>query len=184
MVAHRADSLVGKRDRALLLLGFAGAFRRSELAALRVEDLTFGADGVDVLIRRSKTDQEGQGQVVAIPHGVHLKPVESLQDWLQAAGIKAGPIFRAVSRGGKVGEAALTGHSVANVVKRYAAAAGLDVSSFSGHSLRAGFVTSAADRGADLNRIMDVSRHVDPRTVRTYIRRADRYKDHAGAGFL
>lgn len=85
---------------------------------------------------------------------------------------------------GKIGEDAITGHTVANVVKRYAAKAGLRVHEFSGHSLRAGFVTSAADRGADLNRIMDVSRHVDPRTVRTYIRRADRYKDHAGAAFL
>jgi integrase len=184
MVAHQPASLVGKRDRALLLLGFAGAFRRSELAALNVEDLTFGADGVDVMIRRSKTDQEGAGQVVAIPRGVHLMPVEALQDWLAAAGITSGPIFRAVSRSGLVGIDAITGHTVANVVKRYAKVAGLDVAGFSGHSLRAGFVTSAADRGADLNRIMDVSRHVDPRTVRTYIRRADRYKDHAGAGFL
>src|SRR5690606_20413566 len=152
-------------DRALLLVGFAGAFRRSELAALTVDDLTFGADGVDVLIRRSKTDQEGQGQTVAIPHGLHLKPVEALRDWLSAAAITAGPIFRAVSRSGRLAEEAITGHTVANVVKRYAKLAGLEVSGFSGHSLRAGFVTSAADRGAYLNRIMDVSRHVDPRTV-------------------
>lgn len=185
IVAHvPRDSLVGKRDKALLLLGFAGAFRRSELAALDVDDLTFGDHGVDVLIRKSKTDQEGQGHTIAVPHGVHLKPVEALEAWIEASGIKSGPLFRAVSRGGKIAEDAITGHTVANVVKRYAEKAGLDVDGFSGHSLRAGFVTSAADKGADLNRIMDVSRHVDPRTVRTYIRRADRYKDHAGAGFL
>lgn len=184
MVAHIPDTMAGKRDRAMLLLGFAGAFRRSELAALNVEDLTFGANGVDVLIRRSKTDQEGAGKTVAVPHGTHLLPVQALQAWLAAADITQGPIFRAVSRSGTVGTDAITGHTVANVVKRYAELAGLDVAGFSGHSLRAGIVTSAADRGADLNRIMDVSRHVDPRTVRTYIRRADRYKDHAGAGFL
>jgi integrase len=185
ILAHvPTQTLVGKRDRALLLLGFAGAFRRSELAALQLEDLAFGIDGVDVMIPRSKTDQEGRGQAVAVPHGRHLKPVEALQAWIEAAGIKAGPVFRAVTKGGKVGEEAITGHTVANVVKRYAGLAGLSAADFSGHSLRAGFVTSAADRGADLNRIMDVSRHVDPRTVRTYIRRADRYKDHAGSGFL
>lgn len=184
LVAHVPASLVGKRDKAMLLLGFAGAFRRSELAAIEYEDLTFGKDGVDVLIRKSKTDQEGQGHTIAVPHGNHLKPVEALQAWIDASGIKSGPIFRAVSRSDKLAEDAVTGHTVANVVKRYAKAAGLDVDMFSGHSLRAGFVTSAADRGADLNRIMDVSRHVDPRTVRTYIRRADRYKDHAGSAFL
>lgn len=185
ILAHvPATTLIGKRDRALLLLGFAGAFRRSEVAGLLVEDLTFGGNGVDITIRKSKTDQEGRGQAVAIPHGVHLKPVEALKAWLDGAGIKSGPVFRAVTSRGKVGEDAIAGHTVANVVKRYAGRAGLSVADFSGHSLRAGFVTSAADRGADLNRIMDVSRHVDPRTVRTYIRRADRYKDHAGAGFL
>ncbi|MEO9298990.1 site-specific integrase [Devosia alba] len=184
MIAHVPDTMAGKRDRAMLLLGFAGAFRRSELAALNVDDLTYGEAGVDVLIRRSKTDQEGQGKTVAVPHGTHLLPVQALRTWLVAAGITTGPIFRSVSRSGKVGEDAITGHTVANVVKRYAKLAGLEVAGFSGHSLRAGFVTSAADRGADLNRIMDVSRHVDPRTVRTYIRRADRYKDHAGSGFL
>lgn len=131
-----------------------------------------------------KTDQEGAGKTVAVPHGTHLLPVQALQGWLAAAGITTGPIVRAVSRSGKVADEAITGHTVANVVKRYAKLAGLDVAGFSGHSLRAGFNTSAADRGADLNRIMEVSRHVDPRTVRTYIRRADRYKDHAGAGFL
>lgn len=184
MIAHIPDTMVGKRDRAMLLLGFAGAFRRSELAALNVEDLTFGEAGVDVLVRRSKTDQEGQGKTVAVPHGTHLLPVAALQAWLDASGFKTGPVFRSVSRSGHIGEEAITGHTVANVVKRYAGRAGLSVADFSGHSLRAGFVTSAADRGADLNRIMDVSRHVDPRTVRTYIRRADRYKDHAGAAFL
>src|SRR5690606_29963897 len=113
-------------------------------------------------IRKSKTDQEGRGQAVAIPHGIHLKPVDALKAWLDGAGIKSGPVFRTVTSRGKVGKEAITGHTVANVVKRYAGRAGLSAADFSGHSLRAGFVTSAADRGADLNRIMDVSRHVDP----------------------
>jgi len=177
-------SMQGKRDRALLALGFAGAFRRSELVALQFEDVTFTNDGMDVTIRRSKTDQEGQGQYIAIPHGTRLKPVETLQEWLQAAEITEGAIFRRIRKGGAVQPQNLTGQSIAIIVKRYAAAAGLDSRWFAGHSLRAGFITSAAEAGADLNRIMDQSRHKDPRTVRLYIRRANRYKDHAGASFL
>lgn len=184
MLSRVPATMQGIRDRALLALGFAGAFRRSELVALRVEDITLTNEGADVRIRRSKTDQEGAGHEISIPHGTHLRPVEALQAWLSAAGIEHGPIFRPVTKGGTVGMDALTAQSVALIVKRYAAASGLDVKTFAGHSLRAGFVTSAAESGADINRIMDQSRHADPRTVRLYIRRANRYKDHAGASFL
>ena len=184
MLAHIPADLHGKRDRALLLLGMAGAFRRSELIGLDVEDLTFTEKGMDVTIRRSKTDQEGQGHLVAIPAGECLKPVAAVKAWLEAAGITSGPLFRPVNKAGRAGDERLSDRSVANIVKAYAGRAGLDLPAFSGHSLRAGFVTSAADRGADINRIMDQTRHTDPRTVRKYIRRAERYKDHAGAGFL
>lgn len=184
MLAHMPHDMTGKRDRALILLGMAGAMRRSELVGLNVEDLAETTSGLDVTIRKSKTDQEGQGHLVAIPHGESLKPVNAVREWLELAGITSGPLFRPVNKSGKVSAERLTDRSVANIVKAYAAKAGMTVADFSGHSLRAGFVTSAADRGADINRIMDQTRHTDPRTVRGYIRRAERYKDHAGAGFL
>lgn len=184
MLSRVPATTQGIRDRALLALGFAGAFRRSELVALCVEDISFTDEGADVRIRRSKTDQEGAGQEISIPHGTRLRPVEALQAWLDAARIEDGPIFRPVGKSGSIGQGALTPQSVALIVKRYAAVSGLDVKIFAGHSLRAGFVTSAAESGADINRIMDQSRHRDPRTVRLYIRRANRYKDHAGASFL
>lgn len=178
------ETLQGKRDRALLLIGFAGAFRRSELVAITVEDLTFSEEGVDVFLPKSKTDQEAKGQSVAVLNGKALKPADRLREWLEAAGIVSGPIFRRINRGDHLTDEALTAQSVALIVKKYADAAGLDVERLSGHSLRAGFVTSAAENRASISRIMEVTRHRDPRTVETYVRRADRFKDHAGDGFL
>lgn len=185
MVAHMATDMGGLRDRALVLLGMAGAFRRSELVALNVSDLTFTDHGVDVFLRRSKTDQEGEGYTVAVPNGKSLHPVAAVTVWIEAAKLDGDvPLFCPVNKGGAVSSERLTGWSVAKIVKSYAALAGLDATDFSGHSLRAGFVTSAADRGADMQRIMDQTRHKDPRTVRGYIRRSERYRDHAGSGFL
>lgn len=183
LAAIPADTLRDKRDRALLLLGFAGAFRRSELVALEVSDLAFEPDGMRVLIRRSKADQEGKGQEVAIPRGTKLRPVAAVQDWLKAAGITGGPLFRRVDRHGKP-RGALTAQSVALVVKRYADAAGLDPSEFAGHSLRAGFLTSAAEAGADALRMMEVSRHRRVETLAGYVRRGSLFRDHAGKTFL
>ena len=120
MLALCPDTLIGKRDRALLALGFVGAFRRSELCALQVDDLVEVPDGLRILIRRSKTDQEGQGAEVAIPRGYRLRPVEAVQTWLAAAEISAGPVFRAVARGGRVSDAALAAASAARIVKLYA----------------------------------------------------------------
>ncbi|WP_227439767.1 site-specific integrase [Methylobacterium sp. W2] len=193
MLQHVSPGLAGKRDKALLALGFAGAFRRSELAALDVADLREDAEGLRVMVRRSKTDQEGKGIEKAIPHGRFIRPVALVQDWLNAAGITEGPVFRPVSRSGRVrasnvpGEnnaPRLTDRSIGDLVKHYAALAGFDPALFAGHSLRAGFITTAADRGADMTRIMDVSGHRDPRTVVGYIRRANAFKGHAGSGFL
>lgn len=179
-----AQRLQGKRDRALLLLGFAGAFRRSELVAITVEDLTFSDQGVDVFLPKSKTDQEAKGQSVAVYNGKAFRPADRLREWLEAAGIVSGPLFRRVNRGDHLTGETLSAQSVALIVKKYAEAAGLDVGALSGHSLRAGFVTSAAENRASISRIMEVTRHRDPRTVETYVRRADRFKDHAGDGFL
>jgi site-specific recombinase XerD len=185
MLSHTPATLTGIRDRAILALGFAGAFRRSELAALNVEDLADDPEGLRVTIRKSKTDQEGRGQEIAIPHGRHLKPVAAVKAWIAAAGITNGPLFRPVSRSGTVrGGARLTDRSIADIVKRYATAAGLKVADFSGHSLRAGFVTTAAERDVELTRIMEVTRHKDVRTVTGYVRRANLFKGHAGASFV
>jgi site-specific recombinase XerD len=184
MVALCPDSMIGKRDRALLAFGFAGAFRRSELCALDVADIAEVADGLRVLIRRSKGDQEGAGQEIAIPRGYRLRPVEALQTWLAAAEINSGPVFRAVSRGGHVSSVALADDSAARIVKRYAARVGLDPASYAGHSLRSGFLTSAAEAGASVWKLAEVSRHRSLDTLRGYVRRVDLFKEHAGAAFL
>jgi len=184
MVATAPDSLAGLRDRALLLLGFAGAFRRSELVALDVADIEETETGLLVTIRHSKTDQERQGVSIAIARGDIACPVKALRAWLDAAGIEAGPIFRPIDKAGTVRGSRLTCRSVANTVKAYAGRAGFDASTFSGHSLRSGFLTSAAGKGASIFKMMDVSRHKSVDTLRGYVRDAELFKDHAGAGLL
>lgn len=180
MIAALPDTLAGKRDCALLLIGFAGAFRRSELAALRVEDVTQTTEGVRILLPRSKTDQEGEGRFVGIKRGANPAtcPVRALADWLAGAGITSGPVFRAVGRYGTV-KAALSAQSVALIVKRAAAAAGLDPAAYAGHSLRAGFVTQGALNGATEANIMRQTGHKSSDTVRGYVRIANVFKDNA-----
>jgi site-specific recombinase XerD len=184
MVSHCPKSLAGLRDRALLLLGFGGAFRRSELAALEVADLDERPEGLRVTVRQSKTDQEGAGAVVPIARGAHACPVAAVRAWLAAAAITEGPVFRPVSKDDRPRAARLTPYSVGQLVKAYAERAGYDPATFGGHSLRAGFLTSAAERGKSLDRMMAVSRHKRVDTVLGYVRRADDFKDHAGAGLL
>jgi integrase len=183
MVATAPDRLSGLRDRALLLLGFAGAFRRSELVALDVADIAETETGLLVTIRHSKTDQEGQGVTIAIARGDIACPGKALRAWLDAAGIEVGPLFRPISKAGTVAASRLTCRSLANIVKAYAGRAGLDASTFSGHSLRSGFLTSAAGKGASIFKMMDVSRHKSVDTLRGYVRDAELFKDHA-AGLL
>jgi site-specific recombinase XerD len=177
-------TLAGSRDRALLALGFAGAFRRSELVALEVADLTEAPDGLRVWIRRSKTDQEGEGAEIAIPRGYRLRPVEAVQAWLAAAEITEGPLFRPVLEGGRIQPEPLSAFSAAQIVKRYAERAGLDPAAYAGHSLRSGFLTSAAESGASILKMMEVSRHKSVDVLRGYVRRADLFREHAGAAFL
>jgi site-specific recombinase XerD len=184
MVALAPEGLKGVRDRALLLLGFAGAFRRSELVALDVADIAETETGLLVTIRRSKTDQDGEGITIAIARGDVACPAGALRGWLDAAGIEAGPIFRPINKAGRLSGERLTDRSVANIVKAYAERAGLDASLFSGHSLRSGFLTSAAAKGASIFKMMDVSRHKSVDTLRGYVRDAELFKDHAGAGLL
>jgi integrase len=176
------DDLAGSRDRALLLVGWAGAFRRSELVALTVEDLEPTDDGLVVTIRRGKTDQEGAGRQVGIPYGsTTLCPVTALRGWLASADITAGPVFRKVDRHGHVGARALSSSSVAAVVKRAAALANLAPEQFSGHSLRAGLATSAAANGATETVIMAQTGHKSTTMVRRYIRHGNLFRQNAAS---
>jgi site-specific recombinase XerD len=182
MAFAAGDDLKGLRDRALLLFGFAGAFRRSELVALDLDDLEETELGFKVTIRQSKTDQEGQGKTIAIVKGSVACPVAALKAWLAAAGITTGAVFRSIKKGGKV-DNRLSAQSVADIVKAYVERVGLDPALFAGHSMRAGFLTSAAKRGA-IFKMMDVSRHKSVETLRGYVRDAEIFKDHAGTGLL
>ena len=166
------------------MLGFAGAFRRSELVALNVEDLEFYSTGLLVVIRRSKTDQEGIGASIAITLGSTACPVEAVRQWLMASRVSTGPLFRPVTRAGKILIRRLSGRAVAELVKSYARRAGLKAADFSGHSLRSGFLTSAAARGASIFKMMDVSRHKSIDTLRGYVRDAELFRNHAGSGLL
>lgn len=182
MVNTLPDTLLGIRDRALLLVGFAGAFRRSELVSLDVEDVEFTREGLIVHLRRSKTDQEGQGRDIGIPYGSNplTCPVRALQDWLEASGITSGPLFRAVQHG-KVQSGRLSDKAVALVVKRYAEAAGLDASRYAGHSLRAGLATTAAMAGVSERAIMAQTGHKSVTMVRRYIRQGSLFTENAAA---
>jgi len=174
------------RDRALLLLGFAGAFRRSELVALKVSDLVFAKEGLEVTIRRSKVDQEGRGRKLGIPRGASAAvcPVRAVRRWLNAAGIVSGAVLRAVNRAGGVSRSGLTGRSVALIVKRAVAALGLDPTLYAGHSLRAGLVTSAAKAGKSEWSIMNTTGHKSSAMVKRYIRDASLFEDNAADGLL
>jgi site-specific recombinase XerD len=160
-MVSRADTPRQVRDRAIVLLGFAGAFRRSELVALNVDDLEETPEGLLVTIRRSKTDQEGLGRKVAIPRGELACPVEAVKAWRVAAAITEGALFRRVwnKRHQRVTDRRLAARNVAAIVKAGASRLGLDAAAFGGHSLRAGFVTSAAKRGANLFKICDTTGH-------------------------
>ncbi len=183
MVATLDDSLAGKRDRALLLLGFAGAFRRSELVALDVADVERTEEGLIVLLRRSKTDQEGEGRLVGIPYGVspNTCPVRALEAWLAAANITSGALFRPMRKGSRVQEERLSDKSVALIVKRCVTAAGLDAKLFSGHSLRAGLATSAAAAGVGEHDIMLQTGHKSVQMVRRYVRKGSLFRNNAAA---
>jgi integrase len=178
------DTLAGLRDRALILVGFAGALRRSELVAIDVDHLTWTDDGARLLIPRSKTDQEAHGQAIALLRGTRLRPVAAVRTWLDAASITSGAVFLPVALGDRLGDTRLTADSAARIVKRAAKAAGLDAEQFSGHSLRAGYVTSAVEADAPLLKVTEVTRHKSLDMLRVYSRRVDLFRDHSGAAFL
>ena len=178
------DTLQGKRDRALLAVGFGGALRRSELAGIQLDDIELTPEGLRIRLRQSKTDQDGRGQTVPVLDGRNLQVKQALADWLAASGITSGPVFRTLGKGDRVLPTAISGRSIAAIVKRRAAQAGLDPEQFSGHSLRAGFLTSAAGAGATTFSMMTVSRHKKVDTLAGYIRTAQQFRDHAGQAFM
>lgn len=180
------EGLLGVRDRAILLLGFAGGFRRSELVGLDVQDVEFTEDGMVVALRKSKTDQEGQGRRVGIPFGSSPStcPVRSMRAWIDAASITIGPVLRPVGRWGHVAEQRLADRAVARVVQRYAHAVGFDAGRFGGHSLRAGLATAAARAGKSERAIMAQTGHRSVAMVRRYIREGSLFTENAAAGLL
>lgn len=171
------------RDQALLLIGFAAALRRSELVALDVADLRFVPEGVVVTLRRSKTDQDGAGAEVAIPCGTSelTCPVRALRGWLEVAGIADGAVFVSITKSGRPTGTRLSDRDVARVVKAAVAAAGYDAETFAGHSLRAGFATSAARAGVPEAQIMQQTRHRSLAVMRGYVRRGGLFLDNAAA---
>jgi integrase len=181
MVRAVDAGIIGTRDRALILLGFAGAFRRSELVALNAEDCAFGKDGLVVNLRRSKVDQEAEGRRIGIPFGANPEtcPVRNLQSWMEAAGIASGPLFRSINRHGKLRARRLSGIDVARIVKKLAKRAGLDGAKYGAHSLRAGHATSAAIAGASERSIMAQTGHRSVQMVRRYIREGSLFRENS-----
>lgn len=173
------QGIKGVRDKALLLTGFAGAFRRSELVSLQVEDLKLVAEGAIIHLRRGKTDQMGRGRDIAIPYvRGRICPVKAIKAWLNQSGIKSGNLFRRVGRYGSVMDQGLSAQSVALIVKARALAAGLNATQFSGHSLRAGLATSAATAGVSSWKIRQQTGHQSDAMLQRYIRDSQLFKDN------
>jgi integrase len=174
---------IGLRNRALLLLGYAGALRRSELVALDWEDCEFETEGLRLRIRKSKTDPTGQGSFIGIPQGSNSAtcPVQALLALREYSGIRSGPIFRTIGRSGKTSDQRLSPKAVARLVKNVARSLGLNPDEFSAHSLRAGLATTAARNGASERKIMDQTRHRSLKTARTYIRDGELFRENAAS---
>jgi integrase len=171
IVATLDTSIKDVRDRALLLVGFAGAFRRSELSAAVCSDIEWRSQGIVLSLPRSKTDQEGQGRTVAIPcRRDAVCPVNALREWLEAGRITDGPLFRPITKGGQVLGSSLSGNATAEIVKQHVMAIGLDPELYSGHSLRAGFATSAAAAGVPSWKIRAQTGHASDAMLNRYIR--------------
>jgi site-specific recombinase XerD len=173
----------GTRDRALLLVGFAGAFRRSELVSLDVSDVQFVVEGMVLTLRRSKTDQAGEGMVKGVAFGASPAtcPVQALRAWLDISKIAEGPLFRSLTPQGRVKPQRLSDYEVAKIIKASARRAGLEPQDFSGHSLRVGLATAAARAGVPERIIAEQTGHKDMNTLRRYIRRGELFRENASA---
>ena len=169
------------RDRSIILIGFSGGFRRNEIVSLNFEDLDFVEEGLKIQIRRSKTDQFGEGFFKALPYFDNSKycPVISLKNWIEISKIETGPLFRRFIKGSKLSENRLTDQTVALLIKENLKLAGIDSKNYSGHSLRSGFATSAAESGAEERNIMAMTGHKSTEMVRRYIKEANLFKNNA-----
>jgi len=169
------------RDRSIILIGFSGGFRRNEIVSLDYEDLDFVKEGLKINLRRSKTDQFGEGVVKGLPYFDNSKycPVLSVKKWIEVSNIKSGPLFRRFSKGSKLTKNRLTDQTVALLIKEYLKLTGIDGKNYSGHSLRSGFATSAAESGAEERSIMAMTGHKSTEMVRRYIKEANLFKNNA-----
>jgi site-specific recombinase XerD len=169
------------RDRSIILIGFSGGFRRNEIVSLDYEDLDFVQEGLKVSLKRSKTDQFGEGSVKGLPYFDNSQycPVVSIRKWIEISKINSGALFRRFTKGSKLSENRLTDQSVALIIKKYLELAGIDSKNYSGHSLRSGFATSAAESGAEERSIMAMTGHKSTEMVRRYIKEANLFKNNA-----
>ena len=175
------DNIKIFRDRTIILIGFAGGFRRNEIVSLDYEDLDFVKEGLKISIKRSKTDQFGEGLVKGLPYFDNSEycPVVSTKNWIEISKIKSGPLFRRLRKGSNLSEHRLTDQTVALLVKKYLNLAGIESKNYSGHSLRSGFATSAAEAGAEERSIMAMTGHKSTEMVRRYIKEANLFKNNA-----
>jgi len=175
------DEIKKFRDRSIILIGFSGGFRRNEIVSLNYEDLDFVLEGLKITLRRSKTDQFGEGFTKALPYfdSSQYCPVVSLKKWLDISKITSGPVFRRFVKGTKLSENRLTDQTVALLIKKYLNMAGIDSKNYSGHSLRSGFATSAAESGVEERSIMAMTGHKSTEMVRRYIKEANLFKNNA-----
>ena len=178
---EKKEDIKKLRDRSIILIGFSGGFRRNEIVALDFEDLDFVSEGLKIDIKRSKTDQFGEGSKKALPYFDNSQycPVVSLQKWIKISKINSGSLFRRFSKGSKLSENRLTDQTVALLIKTYLQLAGIDSKKYSGHSLRSGFATSAAESGAEERSIMTMTGHKSTEMVRRYIKEANLFKNNA-----
>ena len=169
------------RDRSIILIGFSGGFRRNEIVSLDYDDLDFVTEGLKINLKRSKTDQYGEGSIKGIPYFNNLQycPVLSIKNWIKVSSICTGPLFRRFSKGSKLTENRLTDQTVALLIKKYLKLAGIESKNYSGHSLRSGFATSAAESGAEERSIMAMTGHKSTEMVRRYIKEANLFKNNA-----
>ena len=169
------------RDRSIILIGFSGGFRRNEIVSLDFDDLDFVSEGLKINIKRSKTDQFGEGFTKALPYfdSSQYCPVVSLRNWLEISRIKSGSVFRRFIKGSKLSENRLTDQSVALLIKEYLSMLGIDTKNYSGHSLRSGFATSAAESGVEERNIMAMTGHKSTEMVRRYIKDANLFRNNA-----
>jgi len=169
------------RDRSIILMGFSGGFRRNEIVSLDYDDLDFVSEGLKINLKRSKTDQFGEGSIKGLPYFENAQycPVLSLKNWIEISNISSGPLFRRFSKGSKLSENRLTDQTVALLIKKYLKLAGIDNKNYSGHSLRSGFATSAAESGAEERSIMAMTGHKSTEMVRRYIKEANLFKNNA-----